>query len=267
MERIESLAQLSPLISAQWKKGVLTNAAFSAHAYEKEIGAGTLYAEEWPGALLLFRGREGFDRLNFYLQPGADLSRWQPERTTVLEIPFRDRDTALRECGPVWEQAGFRLQFSRLRLAHTGKTPPLTDDFPYPVRPAGEGDLPRITELMVAAYDPRTACLPTDGELREDTVNGGILVAEDGEQGVIGFSRILREGRGGQWRHLVVLPRYRGQGIAQRLFEVYDSTCDAGPIRVWVAEGNHAALKLYGKLGFTPDGWRSTVWICEKERN
>ena len=266
MEQIKSLAQLSPMITAQWKKGVLTNAAFSAQVYEKEIEAGTLYAEELPGALLLLRQREGFGRLNFYLQPGGDLTGWKPEQTTVLEVPFREKDMALRESGVLWDKLGFKLQFSRLRLVFSEKTVPLTEEGSFFIRPAGERDLPHIEALMLSAYDPRTACLPTKDELCCDLKEGNLVVAESAEHRVVAFSRMLKNRRNAEWRHLVVAPECRGQNIAQRLFAYYVGVNEIEQVRVWVAEKNAAALRLYDKLGFTPDGWTSTVWIYDKER-
>lgn len=263
MMQIESPLQLSPLITAQFQRGILTNTGFAVQLFEKEIQRGTLFAEELPGALLLFRRRSGFDRLNFYLQPTADLTSWQPKGTVVLEIPSRPRDIALRSCEAMWAQMGFRLRFRRIRMTRTEKctAQPLPG---YPVRFALEDDLAAVRTLMESAYDPLTACFPTDGELLEDIRSGFVVLAEhDGS--IAAFLRIPQSKKSAEVRHLATAPPHRGLGLAQTLFAFADQHSDAEKTLLWVAEGNTSALRLYNKLGFTPDSWTSGVWVYQEK--
>ena len=56
MRRVESCAALAPLLSAQLRRGVVTNCFLSPADYQREIDAGLFY-EEGDGFLLLLRQR------------------------------------------------------------------------------------------------------------------------------------------------------------------------------------------------------------------
>ena len=56
MRKIENFAQISDLLNAQLKKGVITNNFLRGDDYTREIENG-LYIHEADGALLLFRER------------------------------------------------------------------------------------------------------------------------------------------------------------------------------------------------------------------
>ena len=56
MRKIENFAQISDLLNAQLKKGVITNNFLRGDDYTREIANG-LYIHEAGGALLLFRER------------------------------------------------------------------------------------------------------------------------------------------------------------------------------------------------------------------
>ena len=56
MRKIENFAQISDLLNAQLKRGVLTNNFLRGDDYTREIANG-LYIHEADGALLLFRER------------------------------------------------------------------------------------------------------------------------------------------------------------------------------------------------------------------
>ena len=58
MRRVESYAALTPLLSAQLRRGVVTNCFLSPADYQREIDAGLFY-EEGDGFLLLLRQRAG----------------------------------------------------------------------------------------------------------------------------------------------------------------------------------------------------------------
>ena len=262
--KVESLSSLSQMITDQWKPGVLTNAFFSAEAFRSEIDAGTLHAVELSGGLLLLRRRKSYDRLNFYLQPGADLEGWEPERTTVLEIPARDRDRGLRAMGPVWKQAGFSLTRSRMRIGLRRKIDPSEGAPEIRIRNARPEDQMKIMELMYKVYEPITSCIPTPAELAADIAGENVVSAwtEDGE--LAGFLHMSRSKRTTECRHLAVEPELRRKGIAGALFAFDWSKARTPQYQIWVDEDNVPALSLYEKLGYSPDGWKSTVWICKK---
>ena len=73
MRKIENFAQISDLLNAQLKKGVITNNFLRGDDYTREIANG-LYIHEADGALLLFRERGTHLVMTFYLHPNAVLS-------------------------------------------------------------------------------------------------------------------------------------------------------------------------------------------------
>ena len=80
MRKIENFAQISDLLNAQLKKGVITNNFLRGEDYTREIANG-LYIHETGGALLLFRERGDHLVMTFYLHPNAVLSLPETDRT------------------------------------------------------------------------------------------------------------------------------------------------------------------------------------------
>ena len=88
MQRAESYAALAPLLSAQLRRGVVTNCFLSAEDYQRELPRG-LYYEEREGCLLLLRQRPGHLILNFYLQPGGTFFLPDVKKPVVTELSCR----------------------------------------------------------------------------------------------------------------------------------------------------------------------------------
>ena len=91
MQRAESYAALAPLLSAQLRRGVVTNCFLSAEDYQRELPRG-LYYEEREGCLLLLRQRPGHLILNFYLQPGGTFFPAGRKKPVVTELSCRAKD-------------------------------------------------------------------------------------------------------------------------------------------------------------------------------
>ena len=91
MRKIENFAQISDLLNAQLKKGVITNNFLRGDDYTREIANG-LYIHEAGGALLLFRERGTHLVMTFYLHPGAVLSLPETDRPVVTELSCRAKD-------------------------------------------------------------------------------------------------------------------------------------------------------------------------------
>ena len=91
MRKIENFAQISDLLNAQLKKGVITNNFLRGDDYTREIANG-LYIHEADGALLLFRERGTHLVMTFYLHPGAVLSLPETDRPVVTELSCRAKD-------------------------------------------------------------------------------------------------------------------------------------------------------------------------------
>ncbi len=260
MKQINAMEILSPMLSAQWRRGVLTNAPFSPEEYRREISTGALYAQEFPGGLLLLRRRNGFYRMNFFLQPEAALPCWNADLPVVLEVPARPKDTALLGSGPLWEAQGFHLLFSRRRLVRLPGGPVRPPD--SAVRAARPGDLLALQSLLEEVFDPRTGCLPTDRELEADIAAGTVLLAQ--REGVCAAVLHGRKDRNAvDFRHVAVRQSFRRMGLGTALLSAFDTLYGPARCRLWVRTDNFAAIHLYERLGYRPDGWTSGVWCRE----
>lgn len=259
MKQIQSYEDLSPLLSAQLKRGVMTNTALTQEDWRREIAGGTLWAEGWDGGLILLRRREGYARLNFYLQELALPAGLNWEGPTVMEIAARPRDEALAAAVEFWKGQGFKELFRRVRMTlPKGVAIPL-GDCPLTPRPAQPQDLERVWALYQANYDPMTSCMPTRDELARDIAAGNVLCAIAPDGTVAGMQRFLRAPGRVQPQHLAFDPAYRRQGGGWLLMACCARQTDYVRNVLWVRMDNPGPRRLYERMGYVPDGWGSTA--------
>lgn len=258
MRRAERLDALMPKISALFGRGTVTNCLLSREELQEEIENGSLFFQEAAGVLLLFRRREGFYRMNFYLGAGAQALALPQERI-VTEIAFRARDTALQEAAEQWKATGLTTLCTRRRLSLR-----LADAVPAQRTPEGitlghaqAEDVSETLRLLCESFSPLTGCLPTRQELLQDILRGDVLLARAGNRlaGVLH----LQGGTIGQIRHLATASALRGRGVASALLQCVIAESEARAMRVWAVCGNTAAERLYASFGFTDDGFQSVV--------
>lgn len=261
MRMIESYEELSPLLSAQFKPGVRTNAFSSADDYRREIAAGTLAVEATDNALFLLRDRGDFQRLHFYLRDGASPPAFN--KTTVVEIALRPRDAALAETVERFKGAGWREAFLRARLIRPKDLPVDGGTCPHVARTADEADFDAVSAVFAECFDPLTGCSPTADELRE-ILRRGDLIVTDAQDGVAGLLHIGAAKGGSELRHLAVSKAYRRRGAAQALMPLYMEKTGFARSLVWVRQGNAPAEAFYRKNGYEPDGCTSVVLIYDK---
>ena len=115
MQKLESYQQLAAAMSAQLRRGVVTNCFLSAADGAREVRAGLLLHEE-AGALLLLRDRGTHYVLNFYLQPGARFSLPAFDKPVVTELAYRPKDeTAMLAAASELRALGFSEVLRRTR--------------------------------------------------------------------------------------------------------------------------------------------------------
>lgn len=261
MKTAESYEELAPLLSAQLRRGVVTNAALTAEDWRREADSHTLRYESWEGGLLLLRRRETHTLLNFYLRElflPEDLAWDSP---TLMEIAARPRDERLQQAAEFWRGQGFQELFRRKRITLPRGTVIPAGDSPLRPRAANRQDARRVWELLRANYDPMTGCLPTREELDRDLDGGNVLCVDSPEGEVAGILHIVRGPSCIQDRHLVIDPAYRRLGGAQRLLSFCAERTGFPRTVLWVGTDNAPALGLYDKIGYVADGWTSTV-LC-----
>ena len=127
MTPVQRYEDLSPLLSAQLRRGVLTNCFLGREALEGLIQNGALLVQTLPRGLLLAVERPGFFRLHFYLTELSSPLALELPGPVVCEIPFRPRDTGLREAVHYLEGQGFFQKLSRVRLSRPGGEVPEVD--------------------------------------------------------------------------------------------------------------------------------------------
>ena len=248
MRRVESCAALAPLLSAQLRRGVVTNCFLSPADYQREIDAGLFY-EEGDGFLLLLRQRAGYRLLNFYLHPGAKLCLPEQPSPLVTELACREKDQdAMRRAQDALCALGFAECFRRLRrtrVQNTAETP-------------AEASFEAVRAFLLEQFDPLTGCIPPDEELRQAVSAGQVLCLSDAD----GISGLLHYAPGRaqcEIRHLAVRADCRGRGYARRLLRLLEAKTGGQKCAVWARVGNAPAEHFYEKNQFQPDGWQSVV--------
>ena len=147
MQRAESYVALAPLLSAQLRRGVVTNCFLSAEDYQRELPRG-LYYEEREGCLLLLRQRPGHLILNFYLQPGGTFFLPDVKKPVVTELSCRAKDAdAMSAAAEQLRGLGFAECFRRLRRARGG----------HPLPPPGRSP-PKPRRQRKRQTHPLTRC-------------------------------------------------------------------------------------------------------------
>lgn len=254
MRKIENFAQISDLLNAQLKRGVITNNFLRGEDYTREIENG-LYLHEANGALLLFRERGDHLVMTFYLHPNAVLSLPETDRPVVTELSCRAKDAdAMANAAEQFCALGFREVLRRTRRTRKPEAFPV-ETTAVPAKPE---DFEDISRFLSEHFSALTGCLPTADDLRENLANGQTVITRD-EKGVSGVLHFAVSRASTEIRHLAVRADCRGKGLAGELLTAYLAATDGAKSQVWARTGNLPAEHFYEKHGYRPDGWTSAV--------
>ena len=264
MQKLESYQQLAAAMSAQLRRGVVTNCFLSAADGAREVRAGLLLHEE-AGALLLLRDRRTHYVLNFYLQPGARFSLPAFDKPVVTELAYRPKDeAAMLAAASELRALGFSEVLRRTRrtraAAPAAALPQLPQSSPSPCRIG----LPQpcrsaaVNAFLRSHFSALTGCLPTADTLSEALAAGQMLCAED-DAGICGLLDFAPGRTSSEIRHLAIRADCRGRGIASSLFSAYLSATGGQKSVVWARTGNLPAEHFYESQNYQPDGWKSIV--------
>ena len=241
MRKIENFAQISDLLNAQLKKGVITNNFLRGDDYTREIANG-LYIHEADGALLLFRERGDHLVMTFYLHPNA-----------VLSCRAKDAE-AMANAAAQFCALGFREVLRRTRRTRKPEAFPV-ETTAVPAKPE---DFEDISRFLSEHFSALTGCLPTADDLHENLANGHTVITRD-EKGVSGVLHFAVSRASTEIRHLAVRADCRGKGLAGELLTAYLAATDGAKSQVWARTGNAPAEHFYEQHGYRPDGWTSAV--------
>ena len=252
MQRAESYAALAPLLSAQLRRGVVTNCFLSAEDYQRELASGLFY-EQGEGFLLLFRQRQGHLLLNFYLHPDAVLRLPALRVPVVTELACREKDReAMRRAQEALQALGFAELFRRLRRTRAACPAPDIAEA------ADAASFEAVQAFLLAQFDPLTGCIPPDEDLRQAVDAGQMLCLTDAA-GIAGLLHYAPGRAQCEIRHLAVRADCRGRGCAGRLLRMLEAKTGGQKCAVWTRAGNAPAEHVYEKNRFQPDGWLSAV--------
>ena len=116
--------------------------------------------------------------------------------------------------------------------------------------------------MMHMAFEPYTSALPAKEELLEDLRQNRVIAArENGD--LLGFLRFGREKKVSVLWQIAVTPMGQGKGIGEKLVKDWIALEkeEISKFQLWVREDNAAALRLYEKSAFLPDGRIAPVMI------
>lgn len=250
MDKITDFAALRAAQSACLRPGLITNCVLPAQALRELCESGRLFAERADGGLfLLARGET--DRFYFYVTAPKTAPRLALPEGTVCEYPYAN--------APALPEAWFAaLGFCRV-LTRERRTRP-AGDVPAGPSPCEGISAQAALEILNACFPRDTGCIPSLPELELAAREGRLLGAEQAAM------LHTRPDRGAmELRHLAVLPAARGRGLASKLVRDFCARFGAQTCRVWAAQDNAAARRIYEQNGFLPDGRMAQVWRIERK--
>lgn len=103
MEKITDFSTIQALVTAHFKPGVITNGSLAGPELRREASRGSLYISRQGGSLLVFRQRDGYFRMTYYL--GSESVPELPDCPVVTEVAYRekDREKAEKNGRKVWK--------------------------------------------------------------------------------------------------------------------------------------------------------------------
>ena len=203
-----------------------------------------LYYTAESGGLFLFEQRDGYYKLHFRLtDPGSPLQ--DMDSPLVAYTVYKGKPA--KGAAETWlEQMGFSIR--RTRLRYGADTLALSPSLAGITHATAEEAFPIY---RICFPDWLTADLPTS-----DLFEGAYCLRDNRGEAMAVLSK-------GQNRHIAVLPQYRGQGLAARLYGALKAETQSGKIRVWTDIDNVNANQMYRKFGFLPDGMTAHCYVKE----
>ncbi len=255
MRRIESSAELYDGINRILAKSssVCTNFFLSSVETEEAVKNHTLYTHLTDSGILVYRRRENYYRTYYYLAEPEQPDIGEPDLPAVLEIPYRDRDTAAKNAITGLTAAGFTPLFGRIRMSRRGGEMDGGND----IIVAEPGHLTKLKALFYENFHPYAGCIPTDDELAREIAEGHIFT----DANVSGLLHYTESRTGTELRHLAVTKSMRNRGIATALLRTYLRQCGGKKSTVWVRDDNEPAIRTYEKASYKADAMKSAVLI------
>lgn len=264
MKRIESLKEVTSLITSYMKKGVLTNNYIMQDKYEIYIKEGRLYYESNGSILLFLLDCTSHWSIYYHIKELGSEIELPMDKPNALEIIYKSEDQVLKEQVDFWEAKGFKQHICRSRMNGNPNTIPVSRQSANLVRYAEGEHAGKVQKLIADNFDRFLGSVPSQAETEEYIKRQEILIAEEVDGSLQGVLHISRKAPVGFIWHLVVASECRGKGVAKRLLAYYTQSLEPSlysRLQLWVRKDNPDAQKLYEAAGLTYDGWESVGMI------
>lgn len=294
MKLIENYNILSKLIFSHFKKNLVTNCFLSKEEWELEIQAKKAYYFEIEKNLFLFRNRDEFWILNYYLNDistaKTELEKYNSKPIVVEIVSKNISDETYHKQQELFNQLGWNKKLERERFEKTETLENLNQletvserenfenvkkenvmqqaslkniEEKLKVLVARNEDVEKILELLRDSFNPYYGCIPTKQKLEDDISKNFVYIAKK-EENIIGVLHFNNNDKMAEIRHLAVDKDWRGQGIANELMNVYENEIKVSKKIVWTGAENQVAQGVYKKYGYQKDGYVSSVYMNEK---
>lgn len=267
MNAVTAAADLSHWIGLAKSAGSQfgTNIFLTGDAIE-QLGAGSLFAREFDGAVIVLRREPRFDRL-YYAAAGAAplesaLAQLEWPAGSVLVSDLVGRKDEIAPWAAAFTAAGFSHSTTLLRMQRIQTQPAPAARAGLDVELARAEDAAEIQDVLLANFDPYLDQIPPIAETRQAAASGTVLLIRAGGR----IAALLYYDRTGWTTHLrywLVLPDHQTEGFAgDRLIRRYFRDC-AGCRRflLWVHERNTRVVPIYRWYGYKTDSLIDAVFL------
>jgi len=243
MKPIHSLEQLQALFK-QYPRAV-TNCFLLPAELRERIARGLLTYDDANGALFLYEQHERYRKLLYRVTNFTAAALPARDMPLVTFTVYKGEPNA-QESEWLLSQ-GFRLEHTR----HFLTAEAVRAEVRHEITPATEDE---ALALFDATFSPYVMDLPMRGHFQN------LAAVRDGNGeplGIVYYETALSP------QVIAVKPEARGQGVGSSLLGYVASVAPEGLFRYCVVDYNETAYGLYRKLGFSPSGVRSDVFILE----
>ncbi|MCL2813457.1 MAG: GNAT family N-acetyltransferase [Oscillospiraceae bacterium] len=226
------------------------------HAFADQ---GDLYIAESEAGIFVLWDAGGFFRLYYAL---FDTDAPMPQKLLENALPIVAETAYRGEFFPpsadFFARHGFLRALTRSRMELRELTAKQDAAATLP-----EADPEAVLDLFKASFDRYTGCIPALPELKKASGEGRVITAAQ-NGGLCGALLYEEAGNISSLKNIAVAQNMRGRGFGGAMLDLWarrSALAGKSVLRLWVSDENAAAVKLYQKHNFKPDGLKSFVFV------
>jgi ribosomal protein S18 acetylase RimI-like enzyme len=255
MTLVENVALLDEVFEKYLQKSTWSNNYMLKDEYLQHIEKQKLFYIQEGQNFYFFIQKSGFFRLYYFINE-PEVHFFSPiELSFVLEILYRGENHFPANHREFWIQSGFESHLSRdcyfLKNKDLSEFIESTEIKVQQAQTHEEFDY--VKKLIDQDLDLYTGDNLSVDEIQKFAEKGLVYVAHI-EGKPCGFLQADDKNQVFWLGHIVVDSEFRGKGIAKILVNHYlnqGKKRNCNQFQLWVIQGNHAAVQLYKKYGFT----------------